>query len=343
MDIISAYREVGTYRGAAAICGTTPKTVKRVIARHESGGAALARQPRGRNYDEVSELVAERVDKTQGQDHREAVAAGRPGRGLRRVGPQLPAAGRGAESVVAPRQPSWPAAGGVVPGRASGHRLGCAGRAARVLRGAGLVRVPVRALRRQRARRHDVGDAGGVLRGPRRGPETGAGRSDGLPEGRRGRERGGPHRGLCAVRVPLPVPARLLRGRRPGVQGHRGEPGRLRQDRPDDPGADGSGDPFADLGAANTAAAAWCAEVNAAVHSEICAVPAERLAIERELLAALPSLRAEIGQVDDPQGRPALLRPVRLGALLGPDPADRRPGPVRVRPRPVLGDPRRAW
>ena len=47
MDIISAYREVGTYRGAAAISGTTPKTVKRVIARHESGGAAPARQPRG--------------------------------------------------------------------------------------------------------------------------------------------------------------------------------------------------------------------------------------------------------------------------------------------------------
>jgi transposase len=30
---------------------------------------------------------------------------------------------------------------------------------------------------------------------------------------------------------------------------------------------------FADLSAANAAAAAWCAEVNAAVHSEICAVP----------------------------------------------------------------------
>ena len=38
MDIISAYREAGTYRGAAAISGTTPKTVRRVIARHEAGG-----------------------------------------------------------------------------------------------------------------------------------------------------------------------------------------------------------------------------------------------------------------------------------------------------------------
>src|ERR1700677_3102253 len=45
MDIISAYREAGTYRGAAAISGTTPKTVKRVIARHEA--AAARRRVRG--------------------------------------------------------------------------------------------------------------------------------------------------------------------------------------------------------------------------------------------------------------------------------------------------------
>ena len=54
--------------------------------------------------------------------------------------------------------------------------------------------------------------------------------------------------------------------------------------------------PFGDLAAANAAAAAWCAEVNGAVHSEICAVPAEQLVIERELLAPLPSLRASIGR-----------------------------------------------
>jgi transposase len=55
--------------------------------------------------------------------------------------------------------------------------------------------------------------------------------------------------------------------------------------------------PFGDLSAANAAAAAWCIEVNAAVHSEICAVPAERLVIERELLAVLPSLRASVGRL----------------------------------------------
>ena len=65
MDIISAYREAGTHRGAAAISGTTPKTVRRVIARHEAGsGYTPARSPRGHNYDAVAVLVAERVDKT---------------------------------------------------------------------------------------------------------------------------------------------------------------------------------------------------------------------------------------------------------------------------------------
>ena len=61
------------------------------------------------------------------------------------------------------------------------------------------------------------------------------------------------------------------------------------------PGVDGSGTPFDDVGAANAAATAWCVEVNAAVHAEIAAVPAERLVTERELLAPLPSLRASIG------------------------------------------------
>lgn len=62
------------------------------------------------------------------------------------------------------------------------------------------------------------------------------------------------------------------------------------------PGRDGQGDRFADVAAANAAAVSWCVEVNAAVHSEICAVPAERLVVEREMLSPLPSLRASIGR-----------------------------------------------
>jgi len=47
-----------------------------------------------------------------------------------------------------------------------------------------------------------------------------------------------------------------------------------------------------DLALANAAAAAWCQEVNNARHSEVAAVPAQRLAeVERDLLAALPSLQ----------------------------------------------------
>ena len=49
------------------------------------------------------------------------------------------------------------------------------------------------------------------------------------------------------------------------------------------------------LPGANAAAAAWCTEVNAVVHSEICAVPAVRLEQERALLGPLPSLRPELG------------------------------------------------
>jgi hypothetical protein len=53
--------------GPQKIAGTTHKTVRRVIARHDAGGAAPARVPRGRNYDGVATLVAERVSKTSGR------------------------------------------------------------------------------------------------------------------------------------------------------------------------------------------------------------------------------------------------------------------------------------
>jgi hypothetical protein len=54
--------------------------------------------------------------------------------------------------------------------------------------------------------------------------------------------------------------------------------------------------PFEDLAVANVAARRWCAEVNTVAHSEICAIPAERLAAEREVMNALPSLRPAIGK-----------------------------------------------
>src|SRR6266705_431300 len=61
MDVIAAYQQVGTYRGAAVMCGTTHKTVKRIIERAESGGKPPVRRSRGRNFQVVAGLVAERV------------------------------------------------------------------------------------------------------------------------------------------------------------------------------------------------------------------------------------------------------------------------------------------
>ncbi|MGH2365992.1 MAG: Mu transposase domain-containing protein, partial [Chloroflexota bacterium] len=50
------------------------------------------------------------------------------------------------------------------------------------------------------------------------------------------------------------------------------------------------------LAEANVAARAWCSEVNGRQHSEIAAVPAERLSSERLQLRRLPSLRPPLRQ-----------------------------------------------
>ena len=148
MDIIAAYREAGTFRGAAEIAGTTHKTVRRVIARHEAGGAAPARAPRGHNYDGV----AAPGGRAGGED------AGRIS--AKRLLPAARAAGyagsdRNFRRLVAGQKQAWrrehhrgrrPAVWS--PGEHLVIDWGSPGRAARVLRGAGLVAVPVRAVRR---------------------------------------------------------------------------------------------------------------------------------------------------------------------------------------------------
>ena len=80
MDVLAAYREVGSYRGAAEICGTTHKTVKRIVertaARRRRAGAEGSRPQLSTR---CARLVAERVDKTSGPDLGEAAAAGGAG------------------------------------------------------------------------------------------------------------------------------------------------------------------------------------------------------------------------------------------------------------------------
>jgi len=65
MEIVNAYELVGSYRGAAELCGTTHKTVKRVLERRDVG------EPRRRmsvtNTAGVQALIAERVRGSDGR------------------------------------------------------------------------------------------------------------------------------------------------------------------------------------------------------------------------------------------------------------------------------------
>ncbi len=67
MDIVHAYEELGSYRATAALCGTTPKTVRRVIMRRQAGGDAHQRAVVTHNTDPVADLIAERVRTTDGR------------------------------------------------------------------------------------------------------------------------------------------------------------------------------------------------------------------------------------------------------------------------------------
>jgi len=66
LEIINAYRELGSYHAAAKLCGTTHKTVRRIVERQQ--GAPPAERPRRpRTADVVVDLIAERVERTQGR------------------------------------------------------------------------------------------------------------------------------------------------------------------------------------------------------------------------------------------------------------------------------------
>ena len=291
MDIIAAYREAGTFRGAAEIAGTTHKTVKRVIARHEAGGGAPLRAPRGHNYDGVTALVAGRVEKTQGRISakrllpaaRAAGYAGSPRNFRRLVAEQKQAWRR--EHHRGRRPAVWSPGEHLVIdwGADGGMHVFCA-----VLAWCRFRFVRFAADERAETTLALLAECFEIL--------------GGVP-GKVLADRMGCLKGGVVANVVVPTAAYVRFAAHYGF-------------RPDfceahDPESKGIVEnlvgyakadlmvpqaPFRDLAAANAAAAAWCAEVNGAVHSEICAVPAEQLVIERELLAPLPSLRASIGR-----------------------------------------------
>ena len=194
MNIISTYREVGTYRGAAELCGTTHKTVKRAVERAEAGGPP-AREPRPRNFDAVRDLVAERVAKSRGRISAKrllpiARAAGYEGspRNFRRLVAEQKALWR-KDNHRGRRPAVWSPGEYLVidwAEAAPGLFLFCA-----VLAFSRWRFVAVR--HRSESLHHDGDDRRGAD-GDRRGADQGAGRSDGVFEGRGGRQRGRPHR-----------------------------------------------------------------------------------------------------------------------------------------------------
>ena len=116
LDIITAYNMVGTYRGAADICGTTHKTVKRVVLRHAAGQGRPAKAPRPANYEDVRDLVAQAVKGRPRPGECEAAAAEGTGRGVHRLGAQLPPPCRRGEEDLAGQARPDPPAGVLVPG-----------------------------------------------------------------------------------------------------------------------------------------------------------------------------------------------------------------------------------
>lgn len=69
VNLVSKYRELGSYRAVAQACGVDPKTVKRAVERAESGQTGQPRKPinRDHNYDAVTDLLRARMRSSQGR------------------------------------------------------------------------------------------------------------------------------------------------------------------------------------------------------------------------------------------------------------------------------------
>jgi transposase len=271
--------------------------VKRVIARHESGGAAPARAPRGRNYDLVCDLVAERVQKTRGKITAKrllpaARAAGYEGsaRNFRRLVAERKALWRN-DNHRGRRPAVWSPGEHLVIdwGVLGGLHVFCAVLAwsrVRFVRFADNERAETTLTLLAECFGH-LGGVPGVVLADRMGClKGGVVANRVVPTG--AYVRFAAHHGFrpdfCEAADPE------SKGIVENLVGYAKSDLMI-------PGPGGAGESFTDLAAANTVAAVWCVEVNAAIHSEICAVPAERLLVERELLAPLPSLQASIGTV----------------------------------------------
>ena len=292
MDMHAAYREVGSYRAAAEICGTTPKTVKRsVLAAQaaEKGETSVVEH----NYDVVRDVVIERVERTKGKITAKrllaiAQAAGYEGspRNFRRLVAEVKAGWR-AKNHRGRRPGVWSPGDMLVFdwGQIGQLFVFCAVLAWSRVRFVYFAdNLGAEATMTALARCFEY--LGGV-------PKTAL-------TDRMGCLKGDTVAGLV---VPTPTYVRFAThyGFRPDFcEGADPESKGLVENLVGYVKADlmiPSELSVADLRGANELGLAWCDEVNAVVHSEICAIPAERLVKELELMGTLPQLRASIGKL----------------------------------------------
>jgi transposase len=287
MDMIAAFNDVGSYRGAAAICGVDHKTVKRALAR--SSGPPEARP---HNYDIVADVVAQRVSGTSARISAkrllpEARAVGYTGsaRNFRRLVAKSKGAWRSGHRRA--RRPGVWAPGEVLVidwGVEAGLHIFCA----------------VMAFSRWRFVRFAADEkATTTFEMLARCFEALGGAPKVVLADRMGCLKGGV---VANVVVPTPAYVRFASsyGFRPDFcQGHDPESKGVVENLVGYAKSDllvPRGLAEGDLMGANEAAEAWCAEVNEKRHSEIWAVPTERLEAERPLLATLPALRPCFGR-----------------------------------------------
>lgn len=304
MDIIHAYQTVGSYRGAAALCGTTHKTVKRVMERREREQVER-RELQVPKVTPVQRLIEERVRQSDGRISAKrllpiAEAAGYTGglRTLQRAVKEAKAAWKMTRRSYRPWLPTpgehlvvdWASEGG--------WEVFCAV----------LAWSRIRFVRFAQDQRRET-----TLRLLSECFEALGGVPAVVLTDRMSCLRAGV---VANVVVPHPEYVRFAAtyGFRPDFC-EAADPeskgvvealcGYVQRDLIV-PGLLSGG--WADSVGANAAAVAWCAEVNGRVHSEIAQVPLERLEVERGVLRPLPSLR--------PALRTGVLRKVdRLGMV----------------------------
>lgn len=298
MDVVAAYESVGTFRGAAEICSVDPKTVKRKVAQRDAGlvdGERAQRASVVKNTDVVAEFVATRVAETRAR-----ISAKRLLPAARTAGYR--GSGRNFRRLVAEKKRAWRAETGRrehrpgvwLPGETLVIDWGTIG--ALHVFCAVLAWSRVRFVRF--ARDETAATTLGLLA---ECFETLGGVPAKVLADRMGCLKSGV---VANVVIPTATYVRFAthygftpdfcHGHDPTSKGIvENLVGYAKSDLviPAD-GWDG------DLAAANRAAAEWCAEMNTALHSEICAVPSVRLVDEQPLLRAVPSVRPRIGRVE---------------------------------------------